>query len=1326
MGFFGKHENTVFHQRTAIPRPCRRRAERSLAVEPLEKRTLLDAASLNPHGMFPGEMFPVGENPDDMVLADFNGDGNPDVATTDRVANEIAVLLGHGDGTFAEAVRHSVGGQPECIAAGDVNNDGHVDLVTGNASSITLFLGQEDGTFEPQLQDLPGTILLDLEVVDVNEDGELDIVAADYKEGRVLVLPGHGNGTFGDHFEIAASEGARAVSVGDLNGDDHLDMVTANSLDNSVSVLLGQGEGNFQAETCYEVGQYPIGLELADLDQDSWTDLVVANHHDHNLSVFFGTGDGRFVDEVRYATGYYPSRPLAHDFDGDSDLDLLVPNADASNITVLLNQNDRSFTDAGLLPTGRGPHEIIVEDINSDGLEDLTVLAWSASAVVVHLANEDGSYQFPAHHTTEIEPQNVALADFNCDGHLDAVSMNPIPSETFQPFTVSVHLGLGDGTFGAEIRTELPGYNESPLMGDVNEDGYLDLLFTYEDGRSRTILLGNGDGTFAALPQRLTEPCYPQVLEDVDRDGHLDLVCDSQKTGDQNVSIGVYRGHGDGTFTLASNLAISHELASGRFWEFSVVKSMNGDEYPDLVVFGSTGTLIVLLGKEGATFHEPQIYDVRGGVEYGIEDFNDDGYPDSFVRTTDSLLILLNQGDGTFAAPLSSPDDAWITNSLATDLNRDGHADILSVIYQGHVRIRLGLGDGTFAQAVEYATGSFPGVPAIGDLDEDGWSDLVMADLWTGNIALSLQIPRAGTQPHGITLGGASHLVTAEDGGTASFKVTLDNRPTANVTILLSSGDTTEGTVSPASLTFTPENWSTPQIVTVTGIDDDRIDGPIAFSILVDPSASADPVYAAAALQNLQVVNIDDELVVDDLGVIDFRELNGQDLSGGVRGYSFQAMRSGLLTAEISASTTDALLELALFNADRVETPLIRSSSNASPVRVEWTVREGEQYTLLASGSAAAAKLRIANLIQHDGSQITIHGTDQDDVYRFWAPGWRIVVNDLAYDFNGPEFHKFVIDGAAGTDVLVMFDSPADDTMRSASGLVSLAGPGYQAEAVGFETTMVRADFGGKDVAQLDITRDTEAFIGTPGSSQLTGHAYLLLAERFEAVHAYRRPGGSGAPLLVGSDKNDKWKSYETHTLLRAVDSSYLVRTKFFDKVFVDGGPGGTDTAIFYDTSDDETFHFDGRDLTSRIIGGGRGEHVATGFRHVVVYGGEGHDTAYLTGSAGEQNDVFYLKSHKSGLVAERIDVTVRGFDTVHAEADQQGLDIARIYDTSGNDHLEVAGNTARLYRRNGDSLELLYEAIAVERVKAYRSTGDDTRDIQDHTLDLLLYGWDQ
>ena len=95
----------------------------------------------------------------------------------------------------------------------------------------------------------------------------------------------------------------------------------------------------------------------------------------------------------------------------------------------------------------------------------------------------------------------------------------------------------------------------------------------------------------------------------------------------------------------------------------------------------------------------------------------------------------------------------------------------------------------------------------------------------------------------GITVRTGRTLTTTEAGGTATFTVVLNSQPTADVTIALSSSNTAEGTVSPASLLFTTLNWQTPQTVTVTGVDDAVVDGPITYTIVTAAATSTDPNY---------------------------------------------------------------------------------------------------------------------------------------------------------------------------------------------------------------------------------------------------------------------------------------------------------------------------------------------------------------------------------------------------------------------------------------------------------------------------------------------------
>jgi hypothetical protein len=112
----------------------------------------------------------------------------------------------------------------------------------------------------------------------------------------------------------------------------------------------------------------------------------------------------------------------------------------------------------------------------------------------------------------------------------------------------------------------------------------------------------------------------------------------------------------------------------------------------------------------------------------------------------------------------------------------------------------------------------------------------------------------------GISVTPTSGLVTTESGGTAPFSVFLNRQPSADVTIALSSSNPAEGTVSPASLTFTTSDWSTPKQVTVTGVDDHKVDGDITYTIVTAPAVSADPSYNGVNPPDVTVVNRDNDV----------------------------------------------------------------------------------------------------------------------------------------------------------------------------------------------------------------------------------------------------------------------------------------------------------------------------------------------------------------------------------------------------------------------------------------------------------------------------------
>jgi len=111
----------------------------------------------------------------------------------------------------------------------------------------------------------------------------------------------------------------------------------------------------------------------------------------------------------------------------------------------------------------------------------------------------------------------------------------------------------------------------------------------------------------------------------------------------------------------------------------------------------------------------------------------------------------------------------------------------------------------------------------------------------------------------GIDGNAPNKLVTDENGATATFTVALTSQPRDDVTITLSSSDTTEGTLWTSSLTFTSVNFAAPQTVTIAGVDDKTVDGNQPYTITVGPAKSKDLNFDGKFSSLVQVTNRDDD-----------------------------------------------------------------------------------------------------------------------------------------------------------------------------------------------------------------------------------------------------------------------------------------------------------------------------------------------------------------------------------------------------------------------------------------------------------------------------------
>ncbi|HVX24247.1 MAG TPA: VCBS repeat-containing protein [Candidatus Saccharimonadales bacterium] len=309
--------------------------------------------------------YTTGSNPRGVATSDVNGDGYPDIVTTNSGANTVSVLINNGNGTYAAQATYSTGSNPVAIATSDVNGDGHPDIVTASANTrfVSVLINNGNGTFAgPVSYDDGGFFQSGVTTSDVNGDGRPDIIASGSTFAAVLI--NNGNGTFG--FQALYNySGAGGVATADFNGDGHPDIVLP-----GVSVLMNAGSGIFAGQVTYSVSG-SVDVATADFNGDGHPDIVSSNKNLHNVSVLINNGNGTFGTPVTYSTGSSPVGVTTGDFNGDGHPDIVAADSGAGAVSVLINNGNGTFAAKQDFVVGSGPDDVATSDVNGDGYQDI-------------------------------------------------------------------------------------------------------------------------------------------------------------------------------------------------------------------------------------------------------------------------------------------------------------------------------------------------------------------------------------------------------------------------------------------------------------------------------------------------------------------------------------------------------------------------------------------------------------------------------------------------------------------------------------------------------------------------------------------------------------------------------------------------------------------------------------------------------------------------------------------------------------------------------------------------------------------------------------------
>lgn len=366
----------------------------------------------------------VGSTPNAIGIADFNQDGDPDLAVTNRDSSDLNVLAGAAGSTFTPSAVIPLppgtqqGGGPADITVGDFNGDSDPDLVVSNPTaapnSVTVFTGGAGLSFTSADIAIPQRPT-EIAISDFNADGDQDLAVLTFSNNRVSILTGGAGSTFAAPVSISASDSPSAIAAGDFNADGDPDLAITSLILTKVTVLLGGNLATFtpQAETPATGGQ-PSDIVAADFTGDADPDLAITNAGSDDVTLLTGQPGGPgFASAGTSTVGDGPSAIASGDFNSDGDPDLAVanqaPGTTAGTVSILLGGSGATFApgSGSPLPVGAEPLGLAMADFNADGNQDLASADGGVDTVTLLLGNGSTTQPPPPPGSDKTPPQTT-------------------------------------------------------------------------------------------------------------------------------------------------------------------------------------------------------------------------------------------------------------------------------------------------------------------------------------------------------------------------------------------------------------------------------------------------------------------------------------------------------------------------------------------------------------------------------------------------------------------------------------------------------------------------------------------------------------------------------------------------------------------------------------------------------------------------------------------------------------------------------------------------------------------------------------------------------
>lgn len=768
--------------------------------------------------------FGVGSNPYSVAVGDFNGDGKQDLAVANLNGGTVSVLLRNAaNNGFDAKIDYAVGNNPSSVAVGDFNSDGKQDIVavnSGSQSSVSVLLrNAANNGFEPKADYLVNLYPTAVAVADFNGDGRQDIVTTSQDSGQSSTTPvsvllrNSSNDGFENVVSYQVGLESISITVGDFNGDGKADIATAaNGDDSGISVLLRNAANNgfdLQQQYVYTGGLYSI--VTGDFNADGKQDIAVSAPYNNTNTVFVilrNAANNGFDSAIGYPVANNPVSLAVGDFNNDGRQDLVSANDFNGSVSILTRKSDNSGFNSKIDYSfgGSNPYSVAVGDFNGDNRQDIATANYGSNNVSV--------LQRVCNQPPTITPQQN-------------VSQQQGSPATNQPIATVTD----DGGAGNVTVTVSDGTNSFGTSATVN-------------GVTISNIVNNGNGTITA---------------------DVVAACDAA-----NASFTLQANDGSLTTTSTLNVTVTANAAPTLTYSSSIqTVQFGGSTTVNPVATGDNGTVTYTVQTGHGLTTAPTV-DANGVVS--ITNAQPDGSHTITIQATDNCGLTTT---ASFTLNVSEPPTVNLSISQNQIAENGGSITITAATtspVNGNQTVTL-TASGTATLNSDYSvsnlTITIPNGATSGSetltvtddrIDE---ADSETAILTITGVSSNLKIGSGASQTltisdddtRGLIVNGSPN-VTEGSNTSSSFSVKLNSQPTGNVTITPSAS--AQVTVSPASITFTPANYDTPQTFTVTATDDNVYEGTANETIILTASSADDALYNNLSESIVVVVNDDD------------------------------------------------------------------------------------------------------------------------------------------------------------------------------------------------------------------------------------------------------------------------------------------------------------------------------------------------------------------------------------------------------------------------------------------------------------------------------------